>query len=175
MHGVLVVAGGLLSMAGQLLICGLQVPYLWHVGSLLEACELLLAARMWDLVPWPGIEPRPPALGAQSLIHCATREVPFAAFLNKPFLDHPNCIWSYSFLQQIYLLVPAFILHLNNYRGSYYLVASAMHLSCTTYLSLHSFHENVILLFNYKFFLKSRTIFYITLCSPKNLQWSYIL
>ena len=39
------------------------------------ACELLVAACMWDLVPWPGIEPRPPALGAWSLIHCATREV----------------------------------------------------------------------------------------------------
>ena len=31
------------------------------------------------LVPWPGIEPEPPALGAQSLNCWATREVP--AFL----------------------------------------------------------------------------------------------
>ena len=31
---------------------------------------------MWDLVPWPGIEPGPPALGAWSLNHCTTREVP---------------------------------------------------------------------------------------------------
>ena len=31
---------------------------------------------MWDLVPWPGIEPRPPALGAWSLSHCTAREVP---------------------------------------------------------------------------------------------------
>ena len=29
---------------------------------------------MWDLVPWPGIEPRPPALGTQSLSHWTTRE-----------------------------------------------------------------------------------------------------
>jgi len=29
---------------------------------------------MWDLVP--GIEPRPPVLGAQSLSHWTTREVP---------------------------------------------------------------------------------------------------
>ena len=29
----------------------------------------------WDLVPWPGIEPRPPALGTQSLGHWTTREV----------------------------------------------------------------------------------------------------
>ena len=31
---------------------------------------------IWDLVPWPGIKPWPPALGAQSLSHWATREVP---------------------------------------------------------------------------------------------------
>ena len=29
---------------------------------------------MWALVPWPGMEPRPPALGAQSLSHWTTRE-----------------------------------------------------------------------------------------------------
>ena len=28
-----------------------------------------LSRSMWDLVPWPGIEPGPPALGAQSLSH----------------------------------------------------------------------------------------------------------
>ena len=27
---------------------------------------------MWDLVPWPGIKPRPPALGAQSHSHWTT-------------------------------------------------------------------------------------------------------
>ena len=31
---------------------------------------------MWDLVPWPGIKPGPPALGAQGLKHWTTREVP---------------------------------------------------------------------------------------------------
>ena len=31
---------------------------------------------MWDLVSWPGIEPRPPALGAWSLSHHITRKVP---------------------------------------------------------------------------------------------------
>ena len=32
-------------------------------------------------VPWPGIEPRPSALGAWSLIHCATWEVPWYLFI----------------------------------------------------------------------------------------------
>ena len=31
---------------------------------------------MWDLLPWPGIEPWTPALGTQSLSHWTTREVP---------------------------------------------------------------------------------------------------
>ena len=30
----------------------------------------------WDLVPWPGIKPQPPALGVQGLSHWTTREVP---------------------------------------------------------------------------------------------------
>ena len=41
---------------------------------------------MWDLVPQPGIKPVPPALGAQSLNHGATREVPTSDFLDEPFL-----------------------------------------------------------------------------------------
>ena len=35
---------------------------------------------MWNLVPWPGMEPGPPALGAQSLSHWTTREVPVVSF-----------------------------------------------------------------------------------------------
>ena len=34
-----------------------------------------LSWGMWDLVPWPRLEPGPPALGAQSLSHWTTREV----------------------------------------------------------------------------------------------------
>ena len=33
------------------LSCGRQAPQLWHMGSLVVACELLVAACMWDLVP----------------------------------------------------------------------------------------------------------------------------
>ncbi|XP_057560752.1 WD repeat-containing protein 82 isoform X2 [Hippopotamus amphibius kiboko] len=40
------------------------------------ACGIFVAACMWDLVPQPGIEPRPPALGVRSLTHWTTREVP---------------------------------------------------------------------------------------------------
>ena len=34
-----------------------------------------LGCSIWDLVPWPGIEPGPSALEAQSLSHWTTREV----------------------------------------------------------------------------------------------------
>ena len=35
-----------------------------------------LICGIWDLVPWPGLEPGFPALGAWSLSHWTTREVP---------------------------------------------------------------------------------------------------
>ena len=43
-----------------------------------------LSCGMRDLVPSLGIEPRPPALGVQSLNHWTTKEVPESfRFLNK--------------------------------------------------------------------------------------------
>ena len=66
---VLVAAHGLLS-------CSRRASLLRLAGSLVVAYELLVAACVWDLVPWPGIKPRPPALGAWSLNHCTTREDP---------------------------------------------------------------------------------------------------
>ena len=39
------------------------------------------SCSMWDLVPWSGIEPRPPALGTQNLSHWTNREVLVFQFL----------------------------------------------------------------------------------------------
>ena len=36
-----------------------------------------LSCGMWDLDPWPGIEPRSPTLGTQSLSHWTTGKSPF--------------------------------------------------------------------------------------------------
>ena len=47
---------------------------MWDI--LVAACGLLVVACMRDLVPRPGIERSPPALGAQSLTHWTTTEVP---------------------------------------------------------------------------------------------------
>ena len=41
-----------------------------------------LSCGIRDLVPWPGIEPGPPALGAWSLNHWTTREVPKIKFIH---------------------------------------------------------------------------------------------
>ena len=45
-----------------------------------------LSCHMWDLVPWPGIKPRPPTLWAWGLSHWTTREVPLTVLLNVRFL-----------------------------------------------------------------------------------------
>ena len=53
------------------------VIYLFRLCQVLvAACELLVEARTWYLVPQPGIEPGSPALGVWSLTHWITREVP---------------------------------------------------------------------------------------------------
>ena len=52
--------------------------YPWIIVSFKKKKIIYLAAPvlnrgMWNLVPWPGIESRPPALGMQSLSHWTTR------------------------------------------------------------------------------------------------------
>ena len=60
------------------LSCGMQEVF---------SCSMqTLSCGMWDLVPRPGIKPRPPALGAWSLRHWTTREVPFFSFFFFFFL-----------------------------------------------------------------------------------------
>ena len=55
-----------------------------------------LSCGMWDLVPKPGIEPGPPALGARSLRHWTTREVPtpfFLYFQSSMICSHTQVYW----------------------------------------------------------------------------------
>ena len=46
----------------------------------LTAAHRIFSCGMWDLIPPPGIKHRPPALGACSLSHSTTREVPAGSF-----------------------------------------------------------------------------------------------
>ena len=62
---------------GPLKIFGCAGFQLQHIGSsvFVVACGIFSCGR-WDLVQRPGIEPRPHALGVQSLSHWTIREVP---------------------------------------------------------------------------------------------------
>ena len=68
---------------------GLAVLNLWFCDLLLFKIiyfpALGLSCSMQDLVPWPGIEPEPPALGVWSLSHWTAREVPVTFFLESAF------------------------------------------------------------------------------------------
>ena len=63
---------------GNLFILKYVFIYL-AVLSLAVACRIC-SCSMWDLVPWPGIELGPPALGVWSLGHWTIREVPRTHF-----------------------------------------------------------------------------------------------
>ena len=54
---------------------GLGLSFGRHAGSFFSWGMQTLSCCMWDLVSWPGIELRPPALGMQSLSHWTTRDV----------------------------------------------------------------------------------------------------
>ena len=68
----------------------------------IQLCQVLVAVcrsfhcSMWDLVPQPGIEPGPPALGAWSRNHWATRKVPKCvydlSFSLLWLIQHYNCL-----------------------------------------------------------------------------------
>ena len=74
---------GLLSVAAFFFISLFIYLLLWLHQVLVAARVILscsaeiLSCSMWDLVPWPGTEPRPPELGVHSLSHWTTREGPF--------------------------------------------------------------------------------------------------
>ena len=53
--------------------------FTWLRWVLVAACKTL-GRGVWDLVPWPGIEPGPSALGAWNFNHWTTRDVPLLVF-----------------------------------------------------------------------------------------------
>ena len=58
-----------------------------NLAVLSLSCSIrTLSCSMWDLVPWPGIKPGPPALGAWNHSHWTTREGPFSFFFLIPNL-----------------------------------------------------------------------------------------
>ena len=62
---------------------GGYLSFLLKIFLFTYLAALDLSWGMWDLGPWPGKEPGPPALGTWSLNHWATREVLDYLFLKK--------------------------------------------------------------------------------------------
>ena len=62
------------DMTEQLSVCMHSAEWVPVVTYVISSC------CMWDLVPRPGMEPGPLALGVQSLSHWTTREVPHLSF-----------------------------------------------------------------------------------------------
>ena len=73
-----------------------------------------LSGSMWDLVPRLVIEPRPPALGAQSLSHFTTGEVPIRSIILNPDECIPIGIITTVFIQYVHLIN---WLHFNSFLG----------------------------------------------------------
>ena len=85
------------SFLNKYLFIYLFIIYLFRLRQVLvAACGIFIVARMRDLVPWPGIKPGPPALGAQSLTHWTTREVPASTLVS---LIHSSLIGQSKILQ----------------------------------------------------------------------------
>ena len=66
--------------------------YIWLCWVLAVACRIFRCG-MWDLVPWPGLDFGPLALGIQSLSQWITRDVPSSAFYLVLWLEE-NLTWS---------------------------------------------------------------------------------
>ena len=60
--------------------CSTWTLWLWHTGSVVAARRPSCSEACGILVPWPGIEPKSPAL------HWTTREVPPLLFLEGDFV-----------------------------------------------------------------------------------------
>ena len=73
--------------------------YLFLLGWALVTAHWIFTCDMWDLVPWPGIEPRLPALGEQSLRQWTIREVVhiFSRWCFCRWLRSPGVHWFFFF------------------------------------------------------------------------------
>ena len=79
------VGSSLLIFLNTVYLCGCVVSKLQHVRSLLFTAVCKTFSCSWNLALWPGIEPRPPALGVQSLSPWTTSEVPLCLSLTISF------------------------------------------------------------------------------------------
>ena len=81
---------------GDMVVCFIFFNFclfIWLHWVLVVACAIfsfvmqILSCSLWDLVPWPGIEPQLPAMRAKSIRHWTTREVPVCFFFFFLYLN----------------------------------------------------------------------------------------
>ena len=80
---------GYISIQVVIRSCFIIIIYLfiWLCWILIPA-HSIFSCGIWNLVPWPGIEPGPPTFGTQSLSHWTTREVPVVISIKKKKKGH---------------------------------------------------------------------------------------
>ena len=90
-----------------LLIVTILMGMMWYLIVvfifILEAFYLFivpgLCCSLWNLVPWPGIKPGPPALEEWSLGHWTTREVPVVLICISLMIRDAECLlYGYSYI-----------------------------------------------------------------------------
>ena len=106
----------MLCLLFPILFCFSFLSFLIYILFIYLAA-LGLSCGMWDLVPWPGVEPRPPALGVWSLSHWTTRGSPcfsfldparIASFLTEPVLRFISLETSFSVPKDKLLILEIF-------------------------------------------------------------------
>ena len=103
---------------------------------------------MWDLVPWPGIEPRPPELGAPSLSHWTTSEVPYITAFKQRELE---VIESWSHFLSL-------VMRLNNSRKQFFKILDILHPTPPDFSDL------------LKFFLGEQFFFFLMQTRSRNIR-----
>ena len=91
----------LLCQATFFVLAFLKKLFIWQLWVLVVAC-VIFSWGMWNLVLRPGIDPKPPALGVQSLSYWTTREVPCpclsTSFIHAQGLLRQHLQWNFLFL-----------------------------------------------------------------------------
>ena len=127
------------------------------------------------LVPWPGIEPMPPAVDAQSLNHWTAREVPASESLQKKkslYLSDIRVLWNNQTLPKMYNVESEHSFSLERTLFTFYNQIFSIHM-----LEFYVFHwkgimpHTLLLIFNFYLVLQ----FYWDLMDMHccvNLRWT---
>ena len=86
----------LFSSQWDVFICLKNILFVYLVAPGLSCGMQTLSCSIWELVPWPGIKPRPLALGAWRLSYWTIREVSvFICFSLNYIIHFLNCLQSF--------------------------------------------------------------------------------